>query len=84
MGVPIKTLKPFTDHIDVVTFFDNRRWSYVRNGRFEKWLMKGLLVTPAAESGKILVEGLDENYRVVQDGMVSMQCDSPYWVSEEF
>jgi len=84
VGVPMEALKSFTDHIDVVTFVDKKRWSYVKNGRFEKWLTKGSWIIPSVESEEILLEGLDENYRTVQDGLVSIRADSPFWLGEEF
>lgn len=68
--------------LDVEVFLDQRRWVYVRSGKFEKWLPQGnrLSIYPAVQ---VTTLNLDEKFVSVRDGKVKLESASPFWVSEE-
>jgi thiamine pyrophosphokinase len=69
---------------DVDVFFDNKRWSRIKSGRFEKWVPKGatLFVLPTSiyaqmlylQNGKLVAE---------KNGVVSLEAKEVFWVGEE-
>lgn len=81
LGVNSKALEPFTAQLDVVTFYENNRWSFARHGKFEKWLTKGRRISlpknvkPGA--------ALDEHGVTLRDGTLKIVSDSPFWIGEE-
>ncbi|HRJ31532.1 MAG TPA: hypothetical protein PLV21_12175 [Cyclobacteriaceae bacterium] len=81
LGVGHETIAPFTPKLDVVTFYENKRWLYARHGKFEKWLIKGKQISlPEKIKSK---EGLDEHGVAVHDGTVKVISDVPFWIGEE-
>jgi hypothetical protein len=80
VGIAPSQVEEFTEHLDVVTFFEGRRWSYSRNGKFEKWVSRG---TQFEFPGNVKsIEGLDKSGLVVKDGVVKAEADFPFWVGE--
>lgn len=80
LGVNRGTLELFTPKLDVVTFFENKRWSYARYGKFEKWLSKGTKIS-LPEKVKS-VDGLNNSGVVLHDGIIKVMADSPFWIGE--
>ena len=81
LGVEFRKLSPFTDQLDVVAFYAGKRWLYARHSKFEKWLTKG---TKIFFPEKITtVNGLDDNGVVVNDGVIKVKSDGPFWMGEE-
>ncbi|MBX2965239.1 MAG: hypothetical protein KF845_03770 [Cyclobacteriaceae bacterium] len=81
LGAGFEMLEPFAAHLDVVTFCEHKRWLYVRNGKFEKWITRGakILFPPTV----ISVDGLDANGVAANDGTIRIVSDSAFWVGEE-
>ena len=77
----VSTLTEFSGDIEV--FFDNKRWSRVKSGRFEKWVAAGttLFVLPENVHTKIpqLVNG---KLVAKQDGILTLQGEQSFWVGE--
>lgn len=73
-------VEDFADRMDIVTFFEGKRWVYIRNGKFEKWVSRGTLFE-FPESVKS-IEGLDKNGLAVKDGVIKAEADFPFWVGE--
>lgn len=81
----VKELQMLTDLIDFTgdaeVFVNNKRWSRVRSGRFEKWLPADTKLyifpeqaCPEISDGKFIVE---------RDGVVVLQDGQVFWVGEE-
>jgi hypothetical protein len=75
----------FSPHIQIGLFGD-KKWFYVRAGKFEKWMPAGhkLLLRP---HGKPFIQtnGIiqtDNEWKVVKSGMVLIHCEGPFWVGE--
>jgi thiamine pyrophosphokinase len=71
----------FTGQLDLVCFHSGKRWSYIRKGRYEKWLTKGTQLTFSDK--KVKVDGLNESGIVYSDGLVKIQADGPFWIGED-
>jgi hypothetical protein len=82
VGVDIAFLQPFTEHLDVVAFIDQVRWSFARNGKFEKWLPSPSKIVVRDEGTPISKVGLDEHNHVIGDGVISLMSTKPFWVGE--
>lgn len=80
VGAIPSMLDNFTDQLDVVTFFEGKRWVYARNGKFEKWVSRGTQFELPENVKKI--NGLDERGRARQDGMVKIESGFPFWIGE--
>jgi len=84
-GVELKVLQPFTTTLDVVAFIEHKRWSFARNGKFEKWLTQGSRIAIKGEEEVTVSKiGVDENLRVITDGLVTLSGDGPFWVGEDY
>lgn len=78
----LQTLTGLSDFIvDAEVFVDNKRWSRVKSGRFEKWLPVGAILRIFPEQacseisdGKLIVE---------RDGLVVLQGKQVFWIGEE-
>jgi hypothetical protein len=82
VGIDLELLKPYTEYLDVVAFIDQMRWSFARNGKFEKWLPSASKIVVRDEGTPISKVGLDEHNRVIGDGVVSLISRKPFWVGE--
>lgn len=78
----LQTLTHLSDFTgDAEVFIDNKRWSRVKSGRFEKWLPADTILyifpeqaCPEISDGKFIVE---------RDGVVVLQDGQVFWVGEE-
>jgi thiamine pyrophosphokinase len=78
---PDAFISPVTD-LDIVTFYNGLRWSFVRSGRFEKWLKKGIELRFISQHN-LIKQGLVDN--VVQDeGLVTIAGNTSFWVGEPY
>lgn len=81
----VTELHTLTDLIDFTgdaeVFVDNKRWSRVKSGRFEKWLPVGttLYIFPEQACSEIS----DGRFKVERDGIVVLQGKQVFWVGEE-
>jgi thiamine pyrophosphokinase len=81
----VKELQTLTGLIDFTgdteVFVDNKRWSRVKSGRFEKWLPVGtaLYIFPEQACSEIA----DGKFIVERDGVVVLQGKQVFWVGEE-
>jgi thiamine pyrophosphokinase len=81
----VKELQTLTGLIDFTgdaeVFVDNKRWSRVKSGRFEKWLPTGtaLYIFPEQACSEIA----DGKFIVERDGVVVLQGKQVFWVGEE-
>lgn len=66
------TWKLFAETMDTVVFHQNTRWSFVRSGRFEKWLPAGAVVT--TEPTQL------DSHTFRPDGQLTIVHKSPFWV----
>jgi len=83
-GVELNELQPFAATLDVVAFVEHKRWSFARNGKFEKWLAQGSHIAIKGEEYTVSKIGVDENLRVISDGLVTLSGDGPFWVGEDY
>lgn len=85
IGVETSELADFTDRFNLVVFASVKRWSFARNGKFEKWLTKGTSIeTKAITDTGIYSKQLDEKNTVQQDGLVQITSSAPFWVGEVY
>jgi hypothetical protein len=68
-------------NIDIVAFINKARYSLIRVGIFEKWLLQGtqLQIYPNL---KIITKGLNEKLEVVNTGFVRIEASELFWVGE--
>lgn len=71
---PLENFEPFS-LLDISVFHADKRWVYIRNGSYEKWLPAGrnLHVYPANDQREI---------QTTRDGLVKINRDKGFWVSE--
>lgn len=80
VGAAPDLVEAFADRLDVVTFFEGKRWIYTRNGKFEKWVSRG---TQFEFSRHVkTIEGLDAQGLAIKDGVIKAEADFPFWVGE--
>lgn len=85
VGVSIEMLNPFLDRLDIVVFENETRWSSIRQGKFEKWLLKGTqLKVKTVDDSVVVRKGLDPGDQSLEDGIVHVQCNSPFWIGENY
>lgn len=78
----LQTLTGLIDFIgDAEVFVDNKRWSRVKSGRFEKWLPVGVVLQIFPEQA--CSEIADGKFIVERDGVVALQGKQVFWVGEE-
>lgn len=73
-------VEDFADRMDVVTFFEGKRWVYIRNGKFEKWVSGGTQFD--FPKNLKAIDGLNDSGLVANDGVVKAEADFPFWVGE--
>jgi hypothetical protein len=68
--------------LDVEVFFKNRKWSFIRSGRFEKWVPANdqFFIYPPQH---IQVTGLTNQLVSLAEGKIKINSDLPFWVGEE-
>jgi hypothetical protein len=72
---PLKVFEPFAA-IDVTVFRSGSRWSFIRSGKYEKWL-------PAGRTIRIYPDGERPSLTTESDGIVNIQQDHGFWIAEE-
>jgi hypothetical protein len=80
VGIAPSQVDEFAERLDVVIFFEGKRWSYARNGRFEKWVSRGTQFEIVKHVKTI--EGLDAQGLAIKDGLIKAEADFPFWVGE--
>jgi hypothetical protein len=71
-------------NLDIEAFVDNKLWSWIKNGHFEKWMPEGaklyLLPDEMKSEFPAFTEGV---HHIVKDGIISLKSSHPFWVGEE-
>jgi hypothetical protein len=80
IGVNPAEANDFAAQLDIVAFYDTRRWVYARQGKFEKWLTQGTRISFSEKPR--MHTGIDEDGVVIQDGLVQASSDHAFWVGE--
>lgn len=79
-------LNQFMHEIQIDVFDQNRKWSCVSSGIYEKWLpVKSRMKIRSVEKNTVQFTGMlyEQEYWVAEkDGMVKMQSDQVFWVGE--
>ncbi len=75
VGGDLPRIQGLAQHLDVVAFDQQIRWSYVRGGFFEKWVSAGraLVVYPPADGHRQVA---------THDGPLRIRREQPFWVAE--
>lgn len=64
------------DSIDIAVIRNGKRWVFIRNGHFEKWL-------PAGTSLEIHPRDFHTEVPLERDGMITIYRDHSFWVGED-
>jgi len=72
---PLKVFESFAA-IDVTVFRSGSRWSFIRAGKYEKWL-------PAGRTLRIYQDVERETVTTEREGVVNIQRDNGFWITEE-
>ena len=79
----LKRIEPSVT-LDIEAFTENRLWSCIRNGHFEKWLPAGATLYLLPEEMKPeFPEFNSGSYRTVKEGIVRFKSVLPFWIGEE-
>lgn len=73
-SVMLESFENFTS-LDVAVIQNGKRWVFIRTGHFEKWL-------PAGTSISIYPESAHPEPVVEKDGIVTVQRDHSFWITE--
>jgi hypothetical protein len=77
----LSTLEEFTG--DVEAFFESKRWSRIKSGRFEKWIAAGTMLFVLPENVHTKIPQLVNGKLVAkQDGILTLQGEQSFWVGE--
>lgn len=68
------------DDLEITTFEQNMRWTYVRWGQFEKWFPSGVRIEVLGDNAAIA--GVNTDGRTAAEGLVRITASSPYWLGE--
>ena len=60
--------------VDIEAFVEGKRWSWIKSGKFEKWV---------AANSKLYIYPEDKIIEVVADGIFSFVSEQSFWVGEE-
>jgi hypothetical protein len=68
--------------LDAEVFFSNRKWSFIRSGKFEKWVPANdqFFIYPRQRIHSV---GLSDQLMSIADGPIQMESRTPFWVGEE-
>jgi len=72
---PLKSFESFPS-LDISVFQSGKRWSFIRNGLYEKWFPAGRTVYVSPSNGR-------PDIKTERDGIVSINREKGFWVSEE-
>lgn len=71
-------------NLDIEAFVDNKLWSWMKKGHFEKWFPSGATLYLSPEEMKSeFPEFTSDSYRTVKDGIIRFKSNHPFWVGEE-
>lgn len=84
VGTNPSSLDLTVHQFNVVVFFSGKRWSFIRKGSFQKWLMKDTTISlqTTGNDSSMIIKGLDEKGIVKQDGLIQIMSNFPFWVGE--
>lgn len=71
---PLEVFEHFAE-IDLTVFRSGSRWSFIRSGKYEKWV-------PAGRTIRIYPDGEGPSLTTEKDGIVNIQRDHGFWISE--
>ncbi|HEU5291327.1 MAG TPA: thiamine pyrophosphokinase [Cyclobacteriaceae bacterium] len=71
---PLESFESFS-LLDLSIFNGDKRWSFIRNGSYEKWL-------PAGRTVSVYPSHDEPDLQTQRDGVVIIKRDSSFWVSE--
>lgn len=79
----LNRIESFTD-LDVEAFVDNKLWSWMKHGHFEKWYPAGIKLYLFPEELKSeFNEFVSGSYKITKDGIVRFKSTQPFWIGEE-
>ena len=71
-------------NLDCELFFEGRRWSFARDGRFRKWYERNVQLyaypNPTQFSS---ISGVSKSLCTESNGFVQLESITPFWVGEE-
>lgn len=70
----LQSFEPFSS-LDISVFHSGSRWSFIRNGHYEKWL-------PAGRTVGVYPSNDEPDLHTQQDGVVIIKRDHSFWVNE--
>ncbi len=82
IGASPSDLVTFIEGMDVVCFYELKRWTFARTGIFEKWYARGhsLLIS----INRFSSTGLTDDLVTAQDGLVKIEASLPFWIGEDY
>lgn len=72
---PLASFESFSS-LDISVFQSGKRWSFIRNGLYEKWFPAGRTVYVSPSNGR-------PDIKTERDGIVSINREKGFWISEE-
>jgi len=79
----LKKIESFSN-LDIEAFVDNKLWSWMKKGHFEKWFPSGVTLYISPEEMKSeFPEFASGSYHTIKDGIVSLKSSRSFWVGEE-
>ena len=71
-------------NLDIEAFVDNKLWSWMKKGHFEKWFPSGATLYLSPEEMKSeFPEFILGSYRAIKDGIISLKSTRSFWIGEE-
>jgi len=71
-------------NLDIEAFVDNKLWSCIKKGHFEKWLPAGATIYVLPEEMKSeFPEFSSGSYLIEKDGIVRLTSSHSFWIGEE-
>jgi hypothetical protein len=79
----LKKIESYSN-LDIEAFVDNKLWSCIKKGHFEKWLPEGTALYLLPEEMKSeFTEFASGSYCTEKDGIISLKSVHPFWIGEE-
>ena len=82
------TIHDFITKLDVTILNESARWSYSKNGEYEKWLPIGSRIKLKRSIEKqiltfhLLKEDDDGIFETIKDGIIEIKSKDPFWIGE--
>lgn len=61
--------------LDISVFNQNKRWSFIRNGSYQKWFPAGRII-------QVYPSNKEPDIHTQQDGVIIIKRDDSFWVNE--